>query len=254
MQIINKDTLMISVMAIAAVLTEDISWNNGLILEGADLLPTVLQHFPALAGKLTTVGVNVNKLRYMTRGEKGSVFTDGKLIVKITEDWNEANASANIQKLEVPGVNRIHYVAKLAHEIPYQEETDEKPIDTLYYVIVQDPIPNLSLQGWEKDLANMLRNFLVEYNREINWEMATAEEYLPIFYEYRKNKTKTDIRTPGFSKLIKQIFQAVFNLYQRHGVKVLDVQSGNLGKDLSRNYVIFDLGVSESPRIPIDII
>ncbi len=232
------------------MITEDISKNNGLILEGADLVDVLTKEFPSLPHILQQQKVNINQLRMIARGDKGTAFTDGRVVVKITEDQNEAHASANIQGQTIPNVNKIHYVGKFMKAIPYQEETDEEPLDTEYYIIIQDLLQT-RLTAQEQNVANILGQFLLEYHRKLSWPF-DLNKILDVFYKYAYVKTHENLKSPTADLMVKQILSALLRLKDK-GITVLDVKDDNVGKD-GGNYVLFDLGISESPHIQIPTI
>jgi serine/threonine protein kinase len=235
---------------LALLITENITRNNGLILEGADLVDVLTKEFPSLPQILQQQKVNISNLRMIARGDKGTAFTDGRVVVKITEDQNEAHASANIQGQTIPNVNKIHYVGKFMKAIPYQEETDEEPLETEYYIIIQDLL-HTKLTAQEQNVANILGQFMLKYYMKLSWPF-DLNKVLDIFYKYAYMKTHDNLKSPTADLMVKQILSALLRLKEK-GITVLDIKDDNVGKN-DNGYVLFDLGISKSPHIHIPTI
>lgn len=247
---------------IARLISEDIDENKGLesicrliyrsILNEDQDLPQVLSgRFPALKQKLQDAGINPESLKYLASGDKGAAFSAGDVIVKITEDPKEAMASANLAGLDVPGVNKIHSVVKFADEVPYQRPGDEEPIPTQYYMIIQDVL-NTNLSAQEKIAADAVGDFLID-TPKLAWpfDIVTAHRLVK---NHHYKRTKELLSGPTIDRTILTLLQAVLGLYMKHRIKFYDVGSRNVGKNKNGNVVLFDLGVSDSPRVEIPVL
>jgi lysozyme len=218
-----------------------------LLLEGADLIDVLSKHFPNLMDVLVKHNVDTSNLSLVGRGDKGTAFTDGNVIIKVTEDRNEAMASANLIGANIPHVNKIYTVYKFSKEIPYQEEGDEEPIDTPYYLIIQDLL-DTKLDRNEKAAAEAVGDFLISMNRRLPWPFnpSALVRHVKNHHYMRKHEI---LGGPGVDNAILVLLGAVSNLFARKHIRFLDVSSGNVGKDRDGNLTLFDLGVSESPKL-----
>jgi hypothetical protein len=244
-----------NIRLLALLLDEDLTQNSGLIIEGADLIQVLSTHFPTLVPKLKELGVQIDKLKMIGRGDKGTAFSDGNLVVKVTEDKNEARASANLMGYTTPGIAHILFVGQFADEIQYQEEGDEEPIETLYYVIVQELVPDINLSAQEREIIELIGEFMLEYNNIIPWHWKTpfsVEIVKRMIYRHGLQKHQKNYQSPIADNIITQILTTLLKLWKQYNVKVLDIQPANIGKDASGNYIMFDLGVSESPKTGIE--
>ena len=213
---------------------------------------SVLQsHFPDLDKVLSKHDIDVSKLKMIGRGDKGTAFSDGNVVVKVTEDSREAMASANIIGADIPNVNHIYAVYKFGREIPYQEEGDEEPISTPYYLIIQD-ILDTKLNRNEKVAANSVGDFLVSMSSHLKWPFSPVSLIGPV-KNFHYKKTHEILGGPGVDDAIFRLLRAVSNLYASRNVKFLDVSDDNVGKKDGK-LVLFDLGVSESPKIKLGTI
>lgn len=251
------------VIKIASLLTEDISTNRGfkpvsqiiyehILEEDKDLIQVLAQRFPGFEKTLKRAGVDISSLSYVASGDKGGGFTDGQLFVKITEDSKEAMAAANIVGIDVDGFNKIYYVGKFSDEVAYQREGDEEPIDTQYYAIVQDLVEGVpSVQ--QKKAANAVGKFLNDYGARLPWPFDPDKAAKLVKNHYYVKKREI-IGGPMIDDTIRDLLSSVNRLYSKYGVKYLDVKDDNIGVNTDGELVMFDLGVSESPRKRIDVI
>ena len=242
---------------IADLIDEDIRTRTHLIIEhcllfeGEDLIDVLSAHFESLPEVLAKAGVEIDNLRMIGRGDKGTAFSDGNVIVKVTEDAREAMASANMLGKKLNGVNNIHFVGKFPKEIPYQEEGDEEPIDTRYYVIVQDQLET-GLSTREGKIADLVGDFLLDYYDKIKWPF-DSEKMVQNVYRYGYQKHKENFMSPSASTMIKALLDAAMGL-NSVGIKFFDINSGNVGKNTKGNYTIFDLGISDAPHLDVPLI
>ena len=218
-----------------------------LILEGADLVDVLSKHFPNLDKVLQKHNINSSNLEMIGRGDKGTAFTDGNVVVKVTEDKREAMASANLIGSDIPNVNNIHAVYKFSKDIPYQEEGDEEPIETPYYLIIQDML-DTNLDRNEAAAAEAVGNFLIDMNRRLPWPF-NPSALVNHVKNHHYMKKREMLGGPSVDNAIESLLGAVSNLYAKKHVKLLDVSSDNVGKDASGNLTLFDFGVSESPKL-----
>lgn len=222
-----------------------------LMFEGTDLIDILSTHFKSLHKVLEKSGVNVGSLKMVGRGDKGTAFSDGKVIVKVTEDSREAMSSANMLGKKIKGVNNIHFVGKFPKEIPYQEEGDEEPIDTRYYIVIQDLL-DTRLSSRESEIANLVGDFLSTYYNRIKWPF-DVKKMINNVYHYGYQKYSKNFISPQHSAMIGDLLNAVISL-NSIGVKFFDVSSENVGKNIKGDYTIFDLGISDSPPLDVPII
>jgi len=224
---------------------------ESLVLEGADLVDALTEHFPNLPKILAKLGIDVPNLQMVGRGDKGTAFYDGNKIVKITEDEREARASANIMGVDVPGVNKVYHVSRFAKEIPYQEEGDEEPIDTQYYLIIQDYL-NTKISRAQSKASELVDEFLIDHLRKIPWPFDPRALLRPV-HNYWFRKKHESAMSPEVDKYILELLQSISDLYARHHIKFFDVK-GNVGVDADGHLKLFDLGISDSPEVNIPVI
>jgi hypothetical protein len=217
----------------------------GILFEDEALFGKLIEEFPTLEQILSKFGVDVTNIKVLSdTGSHGVAFTDGKLVVKLTDDPNEARSSAKIVGKTITGVNPIHYVGKLAHDIPYHDPTitTEK---VQYYVIIQDMV-DTRINKQEGLIANLVGDFLVlnkKWPLDIDWIIREI-------YREAYRKTHQNLISPRNTEIMRSLLQNVQALYS-HGVKYMDVSRGNVGKDSEGNLVVFDLGVSETSPVEI---
>ena len=211
-----------------------------MLFEDDQLLNQLVAEFPSFPQILSKFGINPNDLQVLGKtGSHGVAFTDGKVVVKITDDKSEATASAKIAGRSVPGVNNIHYVGKFAKETPYHDPEISKE-NVQYYIIIQDLL-STKLSKQEAQMANMVGDFLVTNKR---WPLDINQAIKDI-YQAAYMKTHQNFISPGNTTVLASLLKNVQSLYS-HGVKYMDVSSGNVGKNEKGELVVFDLGVSET--------
>lgn len=225
---------MINVDRIADLVTED----NRILSEAIDLDKVLAQH-QTLAGLLKKFNINPENLRAIGEGDRGTAFSDGKLVVKITDDDTEASSSYTILGKSLPGVVPILFVGALANNV-----TGEP----LYLIISE--LADTKLSPREKELADSIGDILV-YQKQ--WPFDVDQVTNKVFVEIYK-KTREVIRSPRDVAMVKQILKSVNNLYVTGGVKFFDVSDGNIGKDKDGNFVVFDLGISTSKRHSLPVV
>jgi len=224
-------------------------WLSNVLSEGPDLLAVLANEFPGLQEVLSKF-TNPSKLKMIGMGDKGTAFSDGKVVVKVTEDPREAAASANIVGLDIPGVNKIYHVGEFAREVPYKDVHDDEPIPTKYYLIVQDLLTtNLSTR--EKEIIDLLGKFLsdnkISYPFDVT-KMANA------VYNYGYMKDHKMYKSPTADAILSRLLGTMLQLYAKRTIELGDVSSQNVGKDVNGNLKIFDLGLSSSPKIGLPVV
>jgi len=223
--------------------------SGGLLYEDANLIHTLARKFRTLPAVLSQHGAHMDKLKMIGQADKGTAYSDGDLVVKVTEDAKEARASAHVAAGNgVDGVNQILYVGEFAEPIEYQEPTDDEPIETQYYLIIQDKL-NTRLSPMEKDMAHVMGDFLATNYRRLKWPL-DHDRIKSILYWIQLQKTGRNYVSPKMDRMLDQLLDAVEQL-REHGVEFFDV-GGNVGKDELGNYVLFDLGVGKSGPIRMD--
>jgi hypothetical protein len=217
----------------------------GVLFEDRQLFDKLLQEFPTLHQILDKFGVNTNKVKLLSgSGSHGVAFTDGNLVIKITDDESEAHASSKIASQLISGVNQIHYVGKFARELPYHDPEVTNEL-VPYYVIIQD-MADTKVSPAEKYWADRVGDFLV-MNKA--WPFDVSKAVSNIYHtDYRK--TGKNPISPSNTTIINSLLTNVLELYKQ-GVKYLDVSSNNIGHDKDGRLVIFDLGVSETKPMQI---
>ena len=204
----------------------------------ASNLPDTLALHPGLAPELQKLGIDPSKLKPIGSGSRGTAFSDGRSVVKITDDPTEAQAAENTRGKSIAGIVPITYVAALA-----QKPEEEDPI----FVIVQG-IAQTNLTKQENLIANAIGRFLTLYGGEKYarnpFDVAQGVRWV---YNYLYLSTKESWISPSNTEMIKQILTAVISLHEK-GINYFDVQGKNIGKDSSGKYQLFDLGVSVSRK------
>jgi len=219
------------------------------ILEGPDLLPIMLKKFPKLR-EIISKYANPDTLRIIGQCSKGTAFSDGNIVVKITEDSGEALAAANTIKQRIPGYVNTYEVGKFSEEIPYQDIGDDEPITTQYYVIIQDKL-NTKLSPREEEILDLLGHYLSD--KKVAYPLNVAAIINDI-YVYGYQKDHKIYKSPISDNILLQILSIMNNLWKKRGIELGDVRSDNIGKDKDGNLTIFDPGLSRSPRVQIQMI
>lgn len=236
------------IQEIASLLSEDIRHNNGLLLEDEiKLLDHLLEQFPSFSSKLAEHGVSVKGLRPIGKGAQGFAYSDGKLVVKVTEDDREAYSSMVVMNSDIAGVNKVLYVGKFAKEIPWSDEFGDH--DREFYLIIQDLVETEGLTEKEKEIADLVSGFLaVNIDQFLSWP--EGEIAILAVQDYASEKGK---KISGRDlNIVRQLLNIVRRL-QRRGIRFYDVSSGNIGKRDGK-YVVFDLGISRSRKSDLDVI
>jgi hypothetical protein len=217
---------------IAQLLAEDIRDHNGLLLEADHLnLPEILQAHPTLPNVLREYGIDPEKLQILGSGDRGTAFSDGgPYICKITSDLAEAKASLTIQGVDIPGVAKVVYAARLARRV------GGEPL----YLVIQERA-NISISAREKKIAGLVGDYLIMQKQ---WPFDPNEATRKIYIDAYK-RTGENLQSPDATNEISQLLGAVLNLH-KNGVVYYDVSGENIGKDKKGNYCVFDLGVSTS--------
>jgi hypothetical protein len=220
----------------------DIRINNGVFFEGEDIdLSIILQNHPSIVQVIQKAGVDPKNLKVLGSGDRGTAFSDGgDIIVKITTDLKEAFASHNVIGKKIPGIANIHYAAVIRQ---HPEDPEQ------FYLVIQDRVPDLKLSQTEKYIAGAIGEYLVELKR---WPFDIKAARKTIYNELYM-KTNQSFIGPVGDKMITQILAAVTNLYNA-GVMYFDVSSENVGKDKQGNYIVFDLGISNTQRADLPVI
>lgn len=206
--------------------------------EDIDLAKVILDH-PTLPEVLGKYGANTERLASLGSGDKGTAYSDGKLVIKLTSDIAEAYASHRIVGQQVPGVVQIYFVAAISQK---------RPEDELLYLIVQQRV-DTNLTPTERELAEHIGYFLSS-NRQWPFDL---ESTVRMVFQRIYMRTNQNLISPTNTEMVRQILQAVLNLY-RYGVKYFDVGAGNVGKDGQGHYIIFDLGVSITKKTNLPVI
>jgi hypothetical protein len=211
----------------------------GVIFEDESLFSSLLDEFPSLRQTLKKFDVDIENIRFLSdAGSHGVAFTDGKYVVKLTDDKSEATSSAKIAGQHISGVNQIHYVGRFARETPYHDPTISVEI-VQYYLIIQNLL-NTKLSPRERDMADIIGRYMEYTKWPFNIEQAIRNIYQQVYI-----KTHENIISPLNTEILHSILKNVLTLYQ-YGVKYMDVNSGNIGKNEKGELMIFDLGVSET--------
>jgi len=218
----------------------------GLLLEDEQLIQKLAVQFPTLPKILQKNNINVNNLKLLSkRGDHGLAFSDGQVVVKITDDKTEAHAAANLVGKKLKGTNEIYHVGTFAQKIPYHDPEVAKELDIQgtyqYYLIIQELVDtNVSWQ--EEQMAGIIGYWLAENE---HWPLK-PDQALEDLKQYWK---KSGPENPNFIEENQQIaldlFTNVAELFS-HGIEFADVQDGNIGHNKSGRLVLFDLGVSKS--------
>lgn len=200
-------------------------------------LQTMLQTYPSINQVLAKFKVDPQKLRDIGSGDRGTAYSDGKIVVKFTTDEPEAHASYNIAGKNIPGVTPIHASYTLA----------DKGLGEPYFLVIQD-LANTNLNQNEKAIANELGEFLTVIDYPFNVDRTAT-----LFFNWVFQKTKRNLIGPSATNMVKQILTAIMNL-NKAGVHYFDVSGENVGKDAQGNYIIFDLGISETENAPLPVV
>ena len=219
------------------------------LFEGPDLLPIMLKKFPKL-NSIISKYVNPESLKMIGRCSKGTAFSDGNIVIKITEDAGEALAAANMINFHIPGYVKTYEVGKFSAEVPYQEIGDDEPIVTQYYVIIQDHL-DTKLNSREKEILDLLGRYLSDkrINYPINIKAVIDDVYI---YGYKKEHMM--YKSPTADGILTQILNIMNSLWRKRGIELGDVKDDNIGKDKDGKLTIFDPGLSKSPPVSVSVI
>jgi hypothetical protein len=183
--------------------------------------------FPNFDKLLRRFGFDVNDLELIGYGDHGLAFASNDKVIKITDDKNEARAAANLINKKLTGTNQIYYVGSFSKLIQYHdpEITDDK---IQYYVIIQELVDTV-LSADERKAIDLVSNWLDELER---WPFDVDEA----------------CRKIGENGAVRSLLNSINELY-KHGVKYMDIHSGNVGHNKDGKLVVFDLGVSEAKSV-----
>jgi len=219
----------------------------GLLLEDEQLIQKLAVQFPTLPKILQKNNINVNNLKLLSkRGDHGLAFSDGQVVVKITDDKTEARAAANLVGKKLKGTNEIYHVGTFAQQLPYHDPQVAKELDIKgtyqYYLIIQELVDtNVSWQ--EEQVAHFIGDWLMA-NQEWPFNPDEALEDIKKIFSIESGEPEF-LEDPKNQQIALDLLTNVAELF-KHGVKYLDVGAGNIGHNKSGRLVLFDLGVSES--------
>ncbi len=236
-----------------------------------DLLDAVFTRFPSIGPWLKEFGIDYGSLRQLPQGDSGShgvAYSDGTMVVKITDDDQEASASQRLVEHPVKGVNRIVAVGKLdkpfTWHAPGALEMDD--FESQFFVIIQD-LQGTELSELETNVISLVGDYIMKYyHGEGSPQHQRGEGMLARMNKYEPSEDAVKMLARHEVKLLEdhpyqgwfeaatggskdakgiaiQLFEAVIRLWYA-GIRFFDVQPGNTGKDNDGNYVLFDLGIS----------
>ena len=237
-----------------------------------DLIGELREQFPSLDSYLHRFDIDTHDLHLLGSGNQGSAYSDGKYVVKFTEDTQEVKASARLLEKPVRGVNPIIHVGEFSRPIIWHKgvfDDDDVGRDSQFYVIIQD-LQSTNLSPEERAVANVVGNFLVSYfHREESERHQRGEGLIALInkFEHMGNgiprlikilaeKSLTDGKykipvTDESIAIAEKLLEAVINMYLQAGIRFFDVQADNVAKDRDGNFVLIDIGVSTTKgRVP----
>ena len=232
-----------------------------------DVLPALLAEFPKLSEYLGRFDIDINKLYPLGAGCQGTAYSDGKIVVKFTEDTQEVKASARLMEKPVAGVNPIIHVGRFDRPIMWHKGVfSVEGSKSYFYLIIQD-LQDTNLTPDEQIIAGAVGDFLVEFfHREDSTAHQRGEGLIALLDKLSSKasisaiaKHLAEAALKGHSgkttvanlMIARKLMEAVINLYLEAGVRFFDVQPGNVAKDRDGNYILIDIGVSQTRgRIP----
>lgn len=226
--------------------------------EEREVLWTLIEKFPTLKNILARHGVDLGQLHCIggtTKGTgcQGQAYSDGNIVVKVTEDKQEAQASAAVvNRGGVKGVARIHYVGKISTPIKWPHglwaDFPDGP-GPQYYIIIQELL-DTNIGPIAKQVSTIIGNWMVENNNAD--KLFDALSRVPESQSEATCKAVTRIIFPEAPNevinIATEILEAVARLYYDAGVRFIDIQPGNLGRTSDGEYHLFDLGISQTQR------
>lgn len=208
----------------------------------------VLQAHQSIPLLLQKYGVDLDSLSPLGSGDRGTAFSDGNLVVKITDDLTEATAAHKIAGMKMPGIAKILFAGSLAKGTGVKRP-EGFPTDQPLYLIIQEKA-DTTLSNMEERIADSIGDFLSVNGK---WPFDVKQMTRAIYNNIYQTKGQNLI-SPANTKMIEQVLSAVLGLYLKGGIKYFDVGAANIGKDQEGNFVIFDLGVSISKRTALPVV
>jgi hypothetical protein len=96
-------------------------------------------------------------------------------------------------------------------------------------------------------------DFLSDMGRRLPWPFDPSKLVNNVKTNYYRRHHEI-LGGPGVDGAIRALLTAVVTLYAKHHVKFIDVSASNVGKNDAGELVIFDLGISDAPRVSIPTI
>lgn len=195
--------------------------------------------------------------KFLGSGANGHAFVqkdDPTKVLKITIDDTEANACARLVGVELKNVAKIFEVYKL------------KISARTKYLIVQERLNEFSSQ--EEMYIDTLFYMWEDYDSIDIAKYKNFKQFWEHYLDFLSSKNigrcaaDAGMATEDFKKLLSSkkfliIAEQLFNGLRELGknkIKFYDYHAGNVLKDRQGNLKIIDLGVSVSPRVPMEIL
>jgi serine/threonine protein kinase len=207
-------------------------------------------------GLMTWANYRPEELQFIGAGSNGLAFRfRDRMVLKITMDHSEADASNKIKGRRLSNVNRVYRVSWIKDSA----EVDPGGMDL--YAIVEAYLPG-DLDEFEavavNDSGDLVEAFADETGqqmREIPWESRrTRREFLSFVDRFWADSVRKLFASRRGQEILNQIIRGLTSL-RRAGVGYADLKADNVRKNAAGQLVIFDLGVSRTrdPN-PMDVV
>jgi len=166
---------------------------------------------------LNDEGIEYNSIDWLGSGEYGNAYSLGNgNVLKITNSPSEFELAGQIKGKNLPGIVKIY---------DWGWYKEEKP--TLYYIVMEELNTDSSIE----DLFQRTEMILTTQGLDVSQIGNFDEE------EYDGSEGDSD---PKIQKFMNDLY-IIYRSCQQLGIRVPDVNYGNLGYDKSGNLTLFDV-------------
>ena len=186
---------------------------------------------------LKKVGVETDTIKFLSNGSNGfALDIGGDKVLKVTNHKQEAETAAWSIEYDFRWIVKVYDVFKVKSDKPFPKRL---PIRLPYwedvYFIIEE---KLQTQPVMTQVANFLSIFVSCFNHDKIRK--TGILFYLDKYKVKKyfNSNEVDLQ---IRETYKEVYELLYNLQTHYGLKYLDFQSGNVGRDEKGVLKIFDV-------------
>ena len=184
---------------------------------------------------LHKIDFDFTELNLIAYGGNGVAFDIGNnKVLKITNHVEEAQTAAWLLEYDFAWIVKIYDVFKVESNDRFPKISGLRfPYWADTYFIVEE---RLDTKGASKEVAELLsviiNNFDIKHYRKLG-----------ILYYLKQQRIKNYIQkeNPELISIYNEVFDLLYSLEQYYGLKFLDFQSGNVGRDKNGKLKVFDV-------------